>query len=129
MKKGVVNENQSEGTSRKSGSNYQQLPYTEAHDGADGGGGGGKKKKCFIGAGVGLLAIVAIVLIVVFATGKDGSDNGGDDPGPDPGPGPRPPVPDGFNPYYVDEDPSVNETTIYSQGGVLKFNTSFGEQF
>ena len=45
-----------------------------------------KKKKLFIGAGVGLLAIVAIVLIVVFATNKDGSDNGGDDPGPDPGP-------------------------------------------
>lgn len=80
------------------------MPYTEAHNDTGAGNGGGKKKKLLIGGGVGLLAIVAIVLIVVFATKK--SSDGGDKPDP----GPTPPVPDGFNPYYM--DPSEQLTTV-----------------
>ena len=48
-----------------------------------------------------MLALVAIILIIVFAT-KKSADDGGDKPGP--GPGPTPIVPDGFNPYYSDEN-------------------------
>lgn len=116
----------SEQNSRKSGSNYQQLPYTEAHNEA-GDAKANKKKKLLIGGGIGLLALVAIILIIVFAT-KKSSDDGGDKPGPSPGPTP-PPVPDGFNPYYSNE--TEESTAVDSQGGVLIYNSSYPtmEQF
>lgn len=65
------------------------------------------------------MAIVAIVLVIVFAT-KGKTDDGGDKPGPGPGPGP---VPDGFNPYFM--DPNEQITTVESQTGVLLFNDTY----
>lgn len=68
------------------------------------------------------MAIVAIILIIVFATKKSDDDS---KPGPGPGPGPTPPTPDGFNPYYEDPDPNSQVVTVSSRKGVLLFNTSF----
>lgn len=68
-----------------------------------------------------MLALVAIILIIVFAT-KKSSNDGGDEPGPGPGPGPTP-VPDGFNPYY--SNASEEATAVDSQEGVLIFNASY----
>lgn len=67
------------------------------------------------------MAIVAIILVIVFAT-KGKTDDGGDKPGPGPGPGPGP-VPDGFNPYFM--DPDEQNTTVESQTGVLLFDNTY----